>query len=143
MARRDIRRYSAARSEFGAPFLNGAQKSVNRKVQGSNPCSGAKPVYENCLWAPSAAAALVGEVPPKRETQGYLHSTEVRPGLITEAAIASEADNNEKRALPRERIKAIAVDSVAAAQSSSEDLLRIAISVAYRDRVEVLALRQS
>jgi hypothetical protein len=28
--------------EFRAPFLNGAQRSVNRKVQGSNPWSGAK-----------------------------------------------------------------------------------------------------
>jgi len=46
MARRDIRRYSAARSEFGAPFLNGAQKSVNRKVLGSNPCSGAKLTFK-------------------------------------------------------------------------------------------------
>jgi hypothetical protein len=33
--------YSAALSEFGPPFLNGAQRSVNRKVQGSNPCPGA------------------------------------------------------------------------------------------------------
>jgi hypothetical protein len=29
-------------SEFQAPFLNGVQRSVNRKVQGSNPWSGAK-----------------------------------------------------------------------------------------------------
>jgi len=35
------RRHSAAPGEFGAPFLNGAQRSVNRKVQGSNPWSGA------------------------------------------------------------------------------------------------------
>src|SRR5712664_4063995 len=34
--------YSAALSEFRPPFLNGAQRSVNRKVQGSNPCPGAK-----------------------------------------------------------------------------------------------------
>jgi hypothetical protein len=37
----------------------------------------------------------------------------------------------------------MAVDTVAAAQSSAEDPLLIAISVAYRDRVEVLTLRQS
>jgi len=33
-------------SELRAPFLNGAQRSVNRKVQGSNPCPGAKSVYK-------------------------------------------------------------------------------------------------
>jgi len=33
------RRHSEAPSEFGALFLNGAQRSVNRKVQGSNPWS--------------------------------------------------------------------------------------------------------
>jgi len=31
----------AARSEFGTLFLNGLHRSVNRKVQGSNPWSGA------------------------------------------------------------------------------------------------------
>ena len=31
-----------ALSEFMAAFLNGSQRSVNRKVQGSNPWSGAK-----------------------------------------------------------------------------------------------------
>src|SRR6266849_2431532 len=39
---RGKRRHSAALSEFEAPRLNGAQRSVNRKVQGSNPWSGAK-----------------------------------------------------------------------------------------------------
>jgi hypothetical protein len=34
--------YSAAFSEFTPLFLNGVQRSVNRKVQGSNPWSGAK-----------------------------------------------------------------------------------------------------
>jgi hypothetical protein len=33
--------YSAALSEFESPLLNGPQLSVNRKVQGSNPWSGA------------------------------------------------------------------------------------------------------
>jgi hypothetical protein len=33
--------YLARLSEFGPPFLNGLQRSVNRKVQGSNPCPGA------------------------------------------------------------------------------------------------------
>src|SRR4029077_19632639 len=33
--------YSATLGEFRGPFLNGAQRSVNRKVQGSNPCPGA------------------------------------------------------------------------------------------------------
>jgi hypothetical protein len=35
------RRYPAPLSEFEPLFLNGLQRSVNRKVQGSNPCSGA------------------------------------------------------------------------------------------------------
>jgi hypothetical protein len=39
---RGIRRHSAILGEFGPAFLNGPQRSVNRKVQGSNPCSGAK-----------------------------------------------------------------------------------------------------
>ena len=34
--------HAAASSEFRLAFLNGAQRSVNRKVQGSNPCPGAK-----------------------------------------------------------------------------------------------------
>jgi hypothetical protein len=38
-------RYSVSRSELGASFLNGAQRSVNRKVQGSNPSPGAKSEY--------------------------------------------------------------------------------------------------
>jgi hypothetical protein len=33
--------HTAALSEFGMRFLNGIQRSVNRKVQGSNPWSGA------------------------------------------------------------------------------------------------------
>src|SRR5438876_11138261 len=34
-------RCAAALGEFELSFLNGLQRSVNRKVQGSNPCSGA------------------------------------------------------------------------------------------------------
>ena len=34
----------AALSEFRSLILNGMQRSVNRKVQGSNPCPGAKSV---------------------------------------------------------------------------------------------------
>jgi hypothetical protein len=41
------RRHSAALSEIRALFLNAAQRSVNRKVQGSNPWSGAKSVEPN------------------------------------------------------------------------------------------------
>ena len=33
----------SARSEFAPSFLYGVQRSVNRKVQGSNPCPGANP----------------------------------------------------------------------------------------------------
>ncbi len=39
-------RYSAARSEFESLVLNGVQRSVNRKVQVSNPWSGAKSELE-------------------------------------------------------------------------------------------------
>jgi hypothetical protein len=35
-------RYPAVRSESRSRFMNGLLRSVNRKVQGSNPCSGAK-----------------------------------------------------------------------------------------------------
>jgi len=41
------RRYSAALSEYESRFLNVANRSVNRKVQGSNPCSGAKLCVQN------------------------------------------------------------------------------------------------
>ena len=37
-----IWRHSAALNEFEPPFLNGRHRSVNRKVQGSSPCPGAK-----------------------------------------------------------------------------------------------------
>src|SRR5260370_15242171 len=39
-------RHSAALSEIRAVFLNGEQRSVNRKVQGSNPWSGATCKFE-------------------------------------------------------------------------------------------------
>ncbi len=45
---RGKRRHSAARGEYESPFLNGMQRSVNRKVRGSNPRSGAKSEYEIC-----------------------------------------------------------------------------------------------
>jgi hypothetical protein len=51
------RRHSAALSEFEPPFLNGVQRSVNRKVQGSNPCSGAKSELET----EAALEASVGD----------------------------------------------------------------------------------
>jgi hypothetical protein len=41
-----IGQHSAAFSELGPVFLNGLQRSVNRKVQGSNPWSGAKSELE-------------------------------------------------------------------------------------------------
>src|SRR5260370_31536133 len=42
MARGDTHRHPAAPREFEPRVLNGLQRSVNRKVQGSNPWSGAK-----------------------------------------------------------------------------------------------------
>jgi hypothetical protein len=50
-------------SELRAPFLNGAQRSVNRKVQGSNPCPGANCKFEIGLLA-DAGSSLAG---PYRE----------------------------------------------------------------------------
>jgi|SRR5712692_2843991 len=49
------RRHSAALSELGAPFLNGVHRSVNRKVQGSNPWSGAKSELVSCSSGPRQA----------------------------------------------------------------------------------------
>ncbi len=46
--------YSAARSECATRFLNGVQRTVNRKVQGSNPCPGAKPELESAVSARAA-----------------------------------------------------------------------------------------
>ena len=43
------RRQSAALSGFEPPFLNGMQRSVNRKVQGANPWSGADFEFERRL----------------------------------------------------------------------------------------------
>jgi hypothetical protein len=40
-------RHAAAISEFGVVFLNGAHRSVNRKVRGSNPRFGAEVLYDN------------------------------------------------------------------------------------------------
>ena len=40
------RRHPVVLSEIETPFLNGPQRSVNRKVQGSNPCSGAKSEFD-------------------------------------------------------------------------------------------------
>src|SRR6266851_8633110 len=44
---RGKRRHSAAPSEFELPFSNGVQRAVNRKVQASNPWSGANCKFEN------------------------------------------------------------------------------------------------
>jgi len=41
VANNGIWRHSEASSEFESTFLNGLQRSVNRKVQGSSPCPGA------------------------------------------------------------------------------------------------------
>ncbi len=56
-ANRDTWRHSAALSEFGPRFLNGLQRSVNRKVQGSNPWSGAKPDVQVRLTCPQRPSA--------------------------------------------------------------------------------------
>ncbi len=55
------RRHAAAASEFRPPFLNGVQRSVNRKVQGSNPRSGAKSERDPCQLGPrlTSSAAKV------------------------------------------------------------------------------------
>ena len=45
-------------SEFRTEFLNGAQRSVNRKVQGSNPWSGANFVERDSIGHPASAAYI-------------------------------------------------------------------------------------
>ena len=52
-------RHSAALSESEALFLNGTQRSVNRKVQGSNPWSGAKPDVQVRLLGDKTPSAVV------------------------------------------------------------------------------------
>jgi|SRR5216683_6691370 len=54
-------RHSAAFSELEPAFLNGLQRSVNRKVQGSNPWSGAKSEYENRTAVNPGLTAVVRE----------------------------------------------------------------------------------
>src|SRR5216683_6331485 len=54
-------RHAAALSEFIAVILNGLQRSVNRKVQGSNPWSGAKSEYENRNAVNPGLTAVVRE----------------------------------------------------------------------------------
>jgi len=49
VANRAIWRHSAVSSESEPRFLIGRQRSVNRKVQGSNPCPGANLAYEERL----------------------------------------------------------------------------------------------
>jgi hypothetical protein len=60
-----IRRHSAARGEYELRFLNGPQRSVNRKVQGSNPCPGAKSELDSASarcpfahWCRNGAATM-------------------------------------------------------------------------------------
>ena len=58
-ANHDTKGHSAALSEFGSRALNERQRAVNRKVQGSNPCSGVKSsvkVRPICHKRPSADA---------------------------------------------------------------------------------------
>ncbi len=64
-------RHSVALSEFEAPFLNGVQRSVNRKVQGSNPWSGA------ILKRESSSSAIVATGSPRRNAQGSALSPRV------------------------------------------------------------------
>src|SRR5260370_40131524 len=55
--------HSTACSEFGSPLLNGLQRSVNRKVQGSNPWSGAKSELKTRV---EAARSSWGRQQPRR-----------------------------------------------------------------------------
>ena len=47
MKNRGKRRYPAPLHEYESRFLIHPGRSVNRKVQGSNPCSGAKSEFES------------------------------------------------------------------------------------------------
>jgi hypothetical protein len=67
----DIWRHSTALSEFRTPFPNGRQRSVNRKVQSSNLCPGAKICvqvrlkhYKNWLARYEGFPAFVARHPP-------------------------------------------------------------------------------
>ena len=62
MANHGIRRHSATLGEFESQILNGRRRSVNRKVQGSSPCPGAKLRIQRCramLYSLSWLAATV------------------------------------------------------------------------------------
>ena len=51
-------RHSMALSGFEPGFLRWAQRSVNRKVQGSNPCSGAKTELESAGFGRRSCRAM-------------------------------------------------------------------------------------
>ncbi len=64
-------RYPAALSEFRPPFLNGVQRSVNRKVQGSNPWSGANFEFENRAAVNPGLTRLQQPYSNRIATRGY------------------------------------------------------------------------
>src|SRR5260370_13703111 len=78
------RRHPATLSEFGASCLNELQRSVNRKVQGSNPWSGANCKFENRSdtepWTRVcsnrvATAVATGRRVPTAHVDTHRHST--------------------------------------------------------------------
>src|ERR1700694_5824573 len=74
--------HSMSLSELTAPFLNGAQRSVNRKVQGSNPCPGAKykiPILASCQLFVDGRAAVVQQPHSNLVPTEVRHVSGVRP----------------------------------------------------------------
>ena len=70
--------HSTAFSEFSVPFLNGAQRSVNRKVQGSNPCPGASFGSElDARGGPTTVIPAPGLEAPWRLSSRHLLSVDV------------------------------------------------------------------
>ena len=70
-----------ALGEFGPPFLDGRRRSVNRKVQGSNPWSGAKSKFESDVGGglPRARTSFVHPLYIQCDPrQSLSHSGEVR-----------------------------------------------------------------
>src|ERR1700693_6253951 len=60
-------RHSTALGGFSGGISNGPQRSVNRKVQGSNPCSGAKSELKSRFKPECSAAKYINRTATVRE----------------------------------------------------------------------------
>src|SRR5712692_11151512 len=71
------RRHSVALSELGTPFPNGRQRSVNRKVQGSNPWSGASLLAITLLQCEPSRLSC-----PQQSMREFTATTSAYDGLV-------------------------------------------------------------